>query len=204
MELRKSLGLTKDGMNEPIKSKKLIEYINLKLSALGKPIFEDHNEKYTLGLTYDLIQNLREKNRILSNYLCPADQRIQNFLDSYLSEFKDKVNIRIPSNSFILDSHGIARVLSLPPNQSEFVSDIVRSYRVKQGILHNPKSDRRTTKGVFHIAEGGLPIPDDKKSVPKKVFANLLMAAFNSPNELLQIPFTSTQEKKDKPYTAKY
>lgn len=196
MELRKSLGLTKDGLNEPIKSKKLIEYINLKLSALGKPIFEDHNEKYTLGLTYDLIQNLREKNRILSNYLCPADQRIQNFLDSYLSEFKDKVNIRIPSNSFILDSHGIARVLSLPPNQSEFVSDIVRSYRVKQGILHNPKSDRRTTKGVFHIAEAGLPIPDDKKSVPKKVFANLLMAAFNPPNELLQIPFTSTQEKK--------
>ena len=27
---------------------------------------------------------------------------------------------------------------------------------MKQGVLHNPKSDRRTTQGIFHVAEGGL------------------------------------------------
>ena len=30
---------------------------------------------------------------------------------------------------------------------------------MKQGVLHNPRSDRRTTQGIFHIVEGGLPIP---------------------------------------------
>jgi hypothetical protein len=34
-------------------------------------------------------------------------------------------------------------------------------------VLHNPKSDRRTTQGIFHVTEGGLPIPDDKLGVPK-------------------------------------
>ena len=45
---------------------------------------------------------------------------------------------------------------------------------VRQGVLHNPKSDRRTTQGIFHVAEGGLPIPDDKTAVPKEVFAKML------------------------------
>ena len=38
-------------------------------------------------------------------------------------------------------------------------------------MLHNPANDRRTTAGVFHVAEGGLPIPDDKIAVPKVAFA---------------------------------
>jgi len=195
MDLRKSLGLTEDGRNIPVKSKKLIQYINLKLAALGQPYFEKEQDKRFLELASDLIKNHREKNRLLSNYLCPADQRVQNFFDSYLSEFKDIYNIRIPSNTFILDSHGLARVLSLPPDEDKFISDIVSSYRIKQGVLHNPRNDKRTTKGVFHIADGGLPIPADKKSVPKKVFANLLLAALHPPKELLQLPFTSTQNE---------
>ncbi|HNQ37867.1 MAG TPA: hypothetical protein PKJ58_07900, partial [Prolixibacteraceae bacterium] len=138
----------------------------------------------------------REKNRLLSAYLCPADQRIQNFLDGYLSVFKDKVHPRLPSQTFIIDSHGIARALSLPPDKDLFVSDIINSYRIKQGVLHNPKNDRRTTEGVFHIAEGGLPIPDDKKAVPQLTFALLLNAALHPPKELMQLPFTSTQDEK--------
>jgi phosphoenolpyruvate carboxykinase (diphosphate) len=47
-------------------------------------------------------------------------------------------------------------------------------------VLHNPASDRRTTEGSFHVAEGGLPIPGDKKAVPKAVFARLLEAALES------------------------
>ena len=42
----------------------------------------------------------------------------------------------------------------------------LHSYRVRNGVLHNPRSDRRTTEGTFHVAEGGLPIPGDKKAVP--------------------------------------
>ena len=64
---------------------------------------------------------------------------------------------------------------------------------MKQGVLHNPKSDRRTTEGVFHVTEGGLPIPDDKKAVPKRTFAELLAKALTLPPDLARLPFTSSQ-----------
>ena len=69
---------------------------------------------------------------------------------------------RLPASTLVLDRPGLARVMSLPPDAASFSSPYVHSYRVPQGVLHNPHSDRRTTKGVFHIAEGGFPIPADK------------------------------------------
>jgi hypothetical protein len=73
---------------------------------------------------------------------------------------------------FNLNEKGIARELSLPFDKDRYSSDLVESYRLVQGVLHNPKNDRRTTSGVFHIVEGGLPIPADKKAVPVNVYAN--------------------------------
>jgi hypothetical protein len=61
-------------------------------------------------------------------------------------------------------------------------------------VLHNPVKDRRTTSGVFHIAEGGLPIPADKKAVPVNVYAALLEKALDPPSDLLKLPITSEQE----------
>jgi phosphoenolpyruvate carboxykinase (diphosphate) len=196
MESTKTIGMTKDGMNVILPDEKLIQYINIKLASLNQPYFVHAADNNFLELANDLIVNYREKIRLLSNFLCPADQRIQNFLDGYLHECKGKLNFRLPSNTLVVDSHGIARMLSIPPDKDEFVSDIISSYRIKQGVLHNPKNDRRTTVGVFHIAEGGLPIPDDKKSVPKKVFAKILSIALNPPKELMQLPYTSSQEDK--------
>ncbi|HPN39278.1 MAG TPA: hypothetical protein PL041_12825, partial [Melioribacteraceae bacterium] len=196
MDLRKAFGLTEYGENEVPRIKRLKQYISLKLAALGQPIYVGDSDDKFLDYATDLIKNYKEKNRLLSNYLCPADQRIQDFIDSYLREYKEKINIRIPSNTFTIDSHGIARMMSLPADSSEFKSDIIYSYKIKQGVLHNPKNDRRTTEGVFHIVEGGLPIPDDKKAVPKKAFANLLLCALNPPKELLTLPYTSQQEEK--------
>jgi hypothetical protein len=80
--------------------------------------------------------------------------------------------ITLPENTLILDTHGLARMMSIPPDADKYETDIVRTYRTAQGILHNPKDDKRTTKGVFHVAEGGLPVPDDKKSVPKPHLPN--------------------------------
>jgi len=102
-------------------------------------------------------------------------------------------SIKLPGVTFALDRAGGARALSLPPGKDEFVSDILRSYRVKQGVLNNPKSDRRTTKGIFHVAEGGLPIPDDKEAVPKETFARLLAAAVKPPADFMRLPFTQGQ-----------
>ncbi len=98
----------------------------------------------------------------------------------------------LPSSPLVLDRHGLARTLSLPPDSDTFTSDIISSYRCEQGVCHNPKEDRRTTKGVFHVTEGGLPIPADKKAVPKVTFARLLKTALNPPKELMTLPFTST------------
>jgi hypothetical protein len=45
------------------------------------------------------------------------------------------------------------------------------------------------------VAEGGLPIPDDKVAVPKAVFGKLLALAFSPPGDLMRLPFTATQPR---------
>lgn len=167
-----------------------IYYINLKLRDLGCPTFPLQLDPEFADLVGGFMALNREKDRLLSKHLCPVDHRIQNFLYDYL---QDVVEVpRLPSQTFVLDRHGLARLLSLPPDRDEYSSDIIHSYRVRQGVLHNPKSDRRTTEGIFHVTEGGLPVPDDKKAVPRAVFGRLLAAALNPPKELLRLPFTST------------
>ncbi len=119
----------------------------------------------------------------------PADQRIQDFLNDYFGELGP---VPLPAKTLVLDKAGMARILSLPPDHDEFVCEIIHSYRVKQGVLHNPKNDRRTTQGVFHVAEGGFPIPDDKFAVPKQTFRSLLKAAFSPPDSLAALPYAPT------------
>ena len=138
----------------------MITYINLKLAALGCPTVAGGAGAEFHDLAESLLARHRETDRLLSKYLCPADKRIQTWLDHYLD--RSPKQVRLPSQTFVLDRHGVARTLSLPPDRDEFVSDIVSTYRTRKGILHNPAKDRRTTKGVFHVAEGGLPIPADK------------------------------------------
>ena len=185
--------------------KDMIQYINLQLAALGQPLFYDDSDaktKYSnakfLSLTDGLINSFREKSRLLSEHLSPSDSRIQNFIDDYLSDVTIDKKIRIPNNTFVLNQKGIAREVSLPPNGDVFKSDLVSSHRVKQGILNNPKHDKRTTKGTFHIVEGGLPVPLDKKEVPKIAFAHLLHSALNPDDDIKLLPFTANQKEKAK------
>lgn len=173
----------------------MLRYINLKLASMGLP-YSERTDVMDVEIAHDLIENYKEKNRLLSTYLCPVDKRIQDFIDGYLSDLKQEEVPQLPKDTLILDRYGLSRELSVPPDKNEFITDIISSYRVKQGVLHNPKNDRRTTKGSFHIAEGGLPIPFDKKSVPRQTFARLLKEALDPPNVLKELPFTSTQEEK--------
>jgi phosphoenolpyruvate carboxykinase (diphosphate) len=194
MNLKKTLGVTLEGQEKDSRQD-VLRYINLKLTALGCPWY-NKNQYGNLGVAEDLISNYRERNRLYKNAYSPADQRIQNFLNRYFDDIDDKQKPHLPYSTFILDHYGLAREMSLPPDEDEFITDIISSYRVSQGVLHNPKNDRRTTKGVFHIAEGGLPIPYDKKAVPKETFAYLFEKAFyDVPSELMQLPFTASQEK---------
>jgi len=193
MNLINTLGLTNKKIDAEEERRKLQLYINLKLASSGQPICADQSTQEFLETARDLLKSYREKNRLLADYLCPADKRIQQFLNQYLGDSGIDSIPRLPGMTFVLDRHGIARELSIPMGEDEFHSEIVSSYRIKQGVLHNPASDRRTTKGSFHVTEGGLPIPGDKKAVPKKAFAMMLMHAFNPPKNLLKLPFSSNQ-----------
>jgi hypothetical protein len=176
---------------------RLVQYINLKLAARGQATYGGVSGDL-LEVAWPLLQNHQEKSRLLAGHLCPADRRIQDFLDAYLREPENLAPVSIPNLTFTLDCPGLARTLSLPPDHDEFASSIVNTYRVKQGILHNPKNDRRTTAGVFHVAEGGFPVPWDKKSVPKVAFRNLLAAAVCPPDEHTKF-FPSPPARKSRP-----
>ena len=169
---------------------RLLPYINVKLALLGCAPLGGNADGEFADVVSTLVAQCRENERLLANHLCPADRRIQTFLYDYLQEVPVT---KLPIRTLTLDRPGVARVLSLPVDRDEFSSEIIHSYRVKQGILHNPKSDRRTTAGIFHVAEGGLPIPDDKIGVPKATFGKILSLAFNPPRSLMRLPFTATQ-----------
>ncbi|MBC8126638.1 MAG: hypothetical protein H8M99_05770 [Gloeobacteraceae cyanobacterium ES-bin-144] len=197
--LKDQIGFTHCGpaIASPDEENRLREFVNLKLAARGYSIVGDEEDYPFLDLGRSLIANFQEKSRLLSDYLCPVDATIDSFLQDYLgSEIVDKVftdrKHLLPVGALVVERHGIARMLSLPPDQDEFKSSILSSYRVHQGVCHNPASDRRTTEGVFHVCEGGLPVPADKKSVPKATFARLLLHALNPPEDLMTLPFTGT------------
>jgi hypothetical protein len=176
-------------MSSPVN---LIPYINVKLSLLGFPPVETADTAGLNDIFLTLVAQYREKERLLANHLCPVDQRIQTFLFDYL---QDAPVAKLPLRTFTLDRPGMARALSLPADQDHFSSEIINSYRAANGVLHNPKSDRRTTQGIFHVAEGGLPIPDDKSAVPKAVFGKMLAMAFDPPRDVMRLPFTATQKQ---------
>jgi phosphoenolpyruvate carboxykinase (diphosphate) len=173
----------------------LIRYINLKLAALGQPTSRSTADPEFLEIAGPLLRNYYQKDQLLGNRLCPADTRVQSFLDSYLRDVSPNGAARLPVASFVLDREGMARIMSLPASADVFSSPCLKSYRVAQGVLHNPKSDKRTTQGLFHIAEGGLPVPADKIAVPKQAFAKLWEAALNPPASMMVLPFTADQDE---------
>ncbi|MCW5982609.1 MAG: hypothetical protein KIT09_31265 [Bryobacteraceae bacterium] len=167
----------------------LDRYINLKLAALGQPTNPATADAYFQELAGPLLRNFHQKDLLLRDRLCPADARIQEFLDAFLADVRPAAAPRLPALTFAVDRPGMARTLSFPPGSDSFHSPYLDSYRVAQGVLHNPRSDRRTTEGVFHVAEGGLPIPADKIAVPKRTFAALLEIALRPPGDVLTLPY---------------
>ncbi|MGE3310126.1 MAG: hypothetical protein AB7O66_09165 [Limisphaerales bacterium] len=187
------------GLNVPIPFRpdnRVLRYINFRLSALGRPTLQgpiaDQADEWT-DMVHTLLAHQRETDRLLANYLPPVDWRIQNWLDEYL--YDSGTHARLPHDTFVLYRYGVARALSIPPDRDEYRSAILHSYRTKNGVLHNPAKDRRTTEGVFHVADSGLPIPDDKRAVPLLTFSRMLREALNPPPEMLRLPFTASQEQ---------
>jgi len=171
-----------------------LQHICLQLASLGHRCQLSSDRGY-LAVADSLLKNYSAQRQLLAEYRCPADQRIQNFLNDYLKRNGIDIEVKLPGETFNLNEEGIARELSIPFSSNTYKSDLVESYRLIQGVLHNPRNDRRTTSGVFHIVEGGLPIPADKKAVPVDVYANLLQVALDPPNELMGLPIASKNDE---------
>ncbi|MGH7630103.1 MAG: hypothetical protein ACREOF_12130 [Gemmatimonadales bacterium] len=191
MELERSVGLKADGSVWLPERRTAIRSILLKLAAMGVPIPVDTGDQDVLHLAGDLFARYREQTRLLSEHLCPADQRVQDYLNGLLSPAAFPDPVRLPGETLILDHYGLARELSLPVDADVWRNELVSSYRLDNGVLHNPINDRRTTRGVFHVAEGALPIPSDKLRVPLFAYLRLLQEALRPPAHLLRLPFTA-------------
>lgn len=173
----------------------LVRYIRLKLIADGLATWRaDWSEEGTLERGIErLLGNLQERVRLIGDVRCPVDQRIESFLDAHFATLGLAQPLRLPSRTLVLNREGLAREMSLPAEGDTFENEHVNSYRVRNGVLHNPRADRRTTQGTFHVTEGGLPIPADKKAVPQRTFATLFQRAFQAPRSLLVLPFTADE-----------
>ena len=169
----------------------LLQYINLKLAANGLPVVPSAGGTELVERASGLLANFGERTRLLADYRCPADRRIEQFLGTYFADVAGDDPLRLPGRTLILDRHGIARELSLPADGDVFTSDMVSSYRIVNGVLNNPRYDRRTTKGTFHIVDDGLPVPVEKRAVPRETFAYLFRKAVQPPDEFTTLPFTS-------------
>jgi len=191
-----ALGFYEDNETRQEAEKRLVFHANLQLLAAGLPAACGQEDSGLQDIAESLLVNYREKSRLLQESPTAVDRRIEKFLERYFDSLKLEQPLQLPDQMVTLDRHGLGRVLSLPADGDEYRNELVSSYRVKNGVLHNPKHDRRTTKGTFHVTEGGLPIADDKLVVPKHVFAKLFQIAMNPPAEYLELPFTSQCETK--------
>ncbi|MEZ6060032.1 MAG: hypothetical protein R3C19_06700 [Planctomycetaceae bacterium] len=179
----------------------IIRYILMKLIANGQPVPADRLASEPLG-PERLLATYHQRLKRLDAVHCPADARIEGFLQRHLAGIAGAESLSLPDSTLVLDRHGIARELSLPVGGDHFSNDLVSSYRVHNGVLHNPVHDRRTTKGTFHVAEGGLPIPQDKKSVPRQTFAAMFHHAVNPPDAMLELPFTAAESAKARTFVS--
>ena len=91
--------------------------------------------------------------------LCPADRRIESFLSDYFADARLDSPLRLPAKALVLPRHGVARELSLPEDADSYANAYVRSYRLRNGVLHNPRADRRTTAGPSISPKGACRSP---------------------------------------------
>ena len=197
LDMKLALGFREgDAELQTRERKELLRYINLKLAANGLPTVHAAGGTELVTLAAGLLTNFREKTRLLDEHRSPIDHRIETYLNEHFQDLDLTEPMRVPGRALVLDRHGLARELSLPADGNEFENELLHSYRVRNGVLHNPRSDRRTTVGTFHVCEGGLSIPGDKRAVPRETFVELFRAAMAPPRELMLVPFTANQQDK--------
>src|SRR3954453_5397356 len=128
MELERSVGLKPDGSVWLPDRRTAIRSIRLKLAALGVPVPVGTGDQGLLVLAGALFARYREQSRLLSEHLCPADRRIQDYIDGLLQTDGFPDPVRLPGETLILDHYGLSRELSLPIDGEAWHNELVSSY----------------------------------------------------------------------------
>lgn len=178
-------------------------YLRLLLAANGHQPPGLEQDDAVHGEAAVLLQQLHRRSLRATQRYCPIDGRIQSFLEEISGQGPGR-GPRLPFETLVLDRPGLARELSLPFGKSEYRNELVESYRTLNGVLHNPKSDRRTTVGTFHVVAGSLLVPNDKREVPREVFARLVERALQPPDWLAEFPYTSDMARRAKGFATLY
>src|SRR5678815_1094215 len=152
MDLERQVGLRGDGQVVVPDRRAMHRAIVLKLAAMGFQVPDQVGDAEVLDLGRDLFARYREQSRLLSEHLSPVDRRIQDFLDDLFSGLSGEAPIRLPSETFLLDRYGLARELSLPLDADHWHNEQVSSYRLDNGVLHNP------ILSLIHISEPTRPL----------------------------------------------
>ena len=92
-QFRQALGLDENGnatCNED--RDELLRYLNLQLMANGYPAALKEADRTFADISKGLLENHRQKNRLLSSHRCPVDHRIESFLQSVVGKLIDLYN----------------------------------------------------------------------------------------------------------------
>ncbi|GAE70139.1 hypothetical protein JCM18909_3435 [Cutibacterium acnes JCM 18909] len=84
--------------------------MNLRLALNGLPLPTAARASY-IDVVAPVLARQRELRRELPELLCPADRRIQAFIDRYLGE-DSSVHPRLPDTTLTLDEPGLTRPLT--------------------------------------------------------------------------------------------
>ena len=84
MTVKRTFGIGNENVTHKIGDDKIKQYINLKLAALGCKVEASKEMQGLLEVATPLLNNYREKARLLSSHRSPSGKRIHAFLEDYL------------------------------------------------------------------------------------------------------------------------
>jgi hypothetical protein len=177
LDFSQALGLNVSEQDPVLLHQNLHLYINLKLASCGQPTCLHGESVDFMATADDMLRSFVEKNRQLVAHQYPADQRIQDFLSSYLAELNLESIPTLPTITFELDRHGIARELSLPMGQDEFHSECVSSYKVNKVFYITLPMTEEQQKVLFIL----LPMDCLFQAIKKRYPGKHLPQCYNMP-----------------------
>lgn len=128
--------------------------VNLRLALLDLPLSEGDRGGAISGLVSPILARQRERAAGFRIVSAPPIRGFRIFSRN-ISPIPARQRPRCRDARWCSIRRGWRGACKLPHDADSFKSPLLSSYRLRNGVLHNPAKDRRTTAGVFHIVEGG-------------------------------------------------